>query len=76
MKHVTIKKFSEETGYTENAARSKIQRGEWLEGELWTRAPDGRVLLNLEEYEKWVESKARKRRRSGYDVPDKIRHRA
>lgn len=54
MKSVTIKKFSEETGYSEQAVRSKIKRGDWLEGELWTRAPDGRILMDMEAYERWV----------------------
>ena len=61
MKHVTIRKFSEETGYSENAARMKIKRGEWLEGVMWTRAPDNRILMNLEGYEKWVLSNVKRR---------------
>lgn len=57
MKHVTIRKFSEETGYTEHATRSKIKRGDWTEGDLWIRAPDGRILMSLEGYEQWVNSR-------------------
>ena len=64
MKHVTIRKFSEETGYSEHAVRSKIQRGEWLEGVLFIRAPDNRILMNLEGYEKWVTTRVRKSSRS------------
>lgn len=54
---VTIRKFSEITGYTEDAVRAKIQRGDWPMNYLWTHAPDHRVLMNLEQYEKWVEGK-------------------
>ena len=55
MKYVTIGKFHDVTGYSESATRSKIKRGEWLEGDMFTRAPDNRILMNLEAYEKWVE---------------------
>ena len=54
VRHVTIKKFSEETGYTVNAIYQKIKRRDWLEGSVWKRAPDGRVLIDKEGYEKWV----------------------
>lgn len=55
LKYLTIRKFSVESGYTEEAIRSKIKRGEWLEGVHWKKAPDGRVLMNPEAYEQWVE---------------------
>ena len=55
MKWVTIEKFSRLTGYTPDAVRSKIKRGDWLDGVLWKKAPDGRILVNTEGYEKWVE---------------------
>ena len=54
MRFVTIKKFSELTGYSENAVRGKIQRGDWLQDQVWKKAPDGRILIDLEGYEKWV----------------------
>ena len=56
LKWLTIRKFSHESGYTEDAVRSKIKRGEWLEGYMWRKAPDGRVLINIEGYERWVDS--------------------
>jgi hypothetical protein len=43
------------TGYTVKAMRRKIERGDWVEGKVWRRAPDGRVLLDLVGYQKWVE---------------------
>ncbi len=55
---VRISRFCELTGYTKDAVYTKIQRGHWLEGVLWKRAPDGNILMNLEAYEKWVEQAA------------------
>ncbi|WP_439444506.1 excisionase [Xanthomonas translucens pv. translucens] len=51
---MTIEKFHELTGYTPDATRSKIKRGDWLEGALYIKAPDGRILMDLEGYEWWV----------------------
>ena len=55
LKWLTIRKFSTETGYTEDAIRSKIKAGVWLEGAIWRKAPDGRILMNTVGYEQWVE---------------------
>src|SRR5690606_29328382 len=55
VRFVTIKKFSDQSGYTEDAIRSKIRDGIWREGSEWIRAPDGRNLIDTEGYEKWVE---------------------
>jgi len=35
----------------------KIERGDWQEGKVWRRAPDGHVMLDTVGYEKWVESR-------------------
>jgi hypothetical protein len=43
------------TGYTVKAMERKIERGDWLEGKLWQRASDGRILIDLVGYPKWVE---------------------
>ena len=56
LRWVTIKKFSEESGYTPDAIRSKIKRGDWLEGQVWVKAPDGRILIHKEGYEAWATS--------------------
>jgi hypothetical protein len=55
MRYLTIKKFSSESGYSEAAIRSKISAGVWPMGEVWRRAPDGRVLVDVLGYEAWVE---------------------
>ena len=44
------------TGYTVKAMERKIERGDWEEGRVWRRAPDGRILIDLVGYQKWVES--------------------
>ncbi len=55
LRYVTIGKFSAESGYTEDAIRSKIKNGVWLMGQVWIKAPDGRVLIDVQGYERWVE---------------------
>ncbi|TGB34869.1 excisionase [Burkholderia thailandensis] len=55
-RYVTVLKFCEMTGYTEDAVKSKRRDGVWLEGQLWVKAPDGRILIDIEGYEKWVET--------------------
>lgn len=53
MKWVTIKKLSEESGYSEKAIRRKIEVGVWVQGVHWRYSPDNQ--FNTEEYQKWVE---------------------
>src|SRR5262245_44634576 len=43
------------TGYTVKAMERKIERGDWREGREWRHAPDGRVLIDLQGYQRWVE---------------------
>lgn len=57
LRYLTIAKFSGESGYSEDAIRAKIKNGVWLEGIVWKKAPDGRVLIDTEGYGKWVEGK-------------------
>lgn len=45
------------TGYSVKAMERKIERGDWPEGKLWRRAPDGHILIDLMGYQKWVESR-------------------
>jgi hypothetical protein len=33
----------------------KIERGDWQEGKVWRRAPDGRILIDVLGYQRWVE---------------------
>lgn len=55
LRFVTIGKFADESGYTDKAIEKKIERGDWLEGDVWIRAPDGRVLIDTRGYERWVQ---------------------
>jgi len=45
------------TGYTVKAIQRKIERGDWQEGKVWRRAPDGRIFIDLIGYERWVEGR-------------------
>lgn len=55
MRYVLIPKFCAESGYTEKAVRLKIERGVWIEGRQWRKAPDGHVMIDIEGVERWVE---------------------
>lgn len=55
-RYKTIDQFSRESGYTERAIRAKIADGTWLENRVWRRAPDGRILIDEQGYELWVET--------------------
>ena len=44
------------TGYSVKAMERKIERGDWLEGKIWRRAPDGRILIDVLGYQRWVET--------------------
>lgn len=35
------------TGYSVNAIQCKIHRGEWPEGKVWRRAPDGHIVIDV-----------------------------
>jgi hypothetical protein len=43
------------TGYSVKAMERKIERGDWQEGKVWKRAPDGRVVIDVLGYQRWVE---------------------
>jgi hypothetical protein len=54
--YVTIRKFSELTGYSEQAVCAKIRDGTWLQGQVFCKAPDGRILISVEGFKLWVEA--------------------
>lgn len=56
-RYVTISLAAAVTGYTEKAIERKIEDGVWLEGKEWKRAADGRILIDLEGYSRWVENR-------------------
>ena len=53
---VTLQKLAFESGYTEDALRAKIKRGDFAEGIHFFKSPDKRIQFVVEEYLKWVES--------------------
>lgn len=50
---VLLKKYAEQSGYTEKALREKIHKGVWAEGVHYYRSPDRHIVINIEEVEKW-----------------------
>jgi hypothetical protein len=43
------------TGYSIKAMERKIERGDWQEGKVWRRGPDGRIVIDVLGYQRWVE---------------------
>jgi hypothetical protein len=43
------------TGYSVKAMERKIERGDWQQDKVWRRPPDGRIIIDLVGYQKWVE---------------------
>lgn len=54
-RYVLLSLASLVTGYTVKAMERKIERGDWVQDKVWRRAPDGRILIDLVGYQKWVE---------------------
>lgn len=53
-RYVTIALAAACTGYSVKAIEKKIETGVWVAGDQYVRAPDGRVLIDLEGYRAWV----------------------
>jgi hypothetical protein len=51
IRYVLIKKMADLTGYSERAIREKVSTGAW---QFTVKSPDGRVHIDIEEYEAWV----------------------
>ena len=62
MKYKTIKQFALESGYTIEAIKTKIKRGVWPEGLVWTKAPDNKRLINVDGFYEWVEQNTKELR--------------
>lgn len=65
MRYVLISKFCADSGYSEKAVRRKIEEGVWLENQQYRRAPDGRIMIDVEGVERWVEGQPAPLNRSG-----------
>ncbi|EZN58087.1 hypothetical protein AJ75_01993 [Pseudomonas aeruginosa BWH035] len=42
-------------GYSRTAIEHKVKNGTWSQGRIWRKARDGRIFINIEEVDKWVE---------------------
>ena len=54
-RYVLVGRFSELTGYTARAIYRKIEKGTWIDGIHYRRAPDGHILMDLDQFNRWVE---------------------
>lgn len=50
----TIQKVSEETGMSEESLRALKKKGVLREKIHWVKAPNGRILINIPAFEKWM----------------------
>ncbi len=55
--YVTTERLAELTGYTPEAIRNKVKKGIWLKTIHYQKAPDGRLMMNVEMIYKWIEGK-------------------
>lgn len=56
-RYVLLKLASQLTGYTVKAIQRKIESGVWTQDQVWIRAPDGRIMVDLVGYHRWVQGK-------------------
>lgn len=54
MEWVTINKCEELSGYTRRAIENKKGKGVWKEGTHWIKAPDGRIMININTIQSWI----------------------
>ena len=54
-KWVRLNRYCELTGDTSAAVHARRKKGVWLDGKHTTLAPDGKLWVNTEETERWVE---------------------
>lgn len=77
LRYVLIHKFCEDSGYSEKAVRRKIEDGIWLENAQFRKAPDGRIMIDVQGVELWVEGQpaqlSRSKPRSGSNSPTSAR---
>ena len=54
MEWITLKLAASQSGYSINALRNKIARGQLLEELHWRKAPDGRILIHVGHFNEWL----------------------
>lgn len=57
LKYMLIGKMSQESGYSEKALRRKIEDGVLIQGVHYVKSPDGRININVERFQEWLEGK-------------------
>lgn len=55
--YVTIEKFSELTGLSQEAIRQCKKKGQLREKIHWVKAPNGRILIIIKAAYAWIEGK-------------------
>lgn len=55
VRYLPLPRFCELYGYTANAVRVKIHRGQWIEGMEFRYDPDGKIQIITAGYNRWVE---------------------
>ena len=50
---VTLHVYAASSGYSVGALRQKMNRGQFIEGKHYRKAPDGRILMNVEACQNW-----------------------
>ena len=55
MKSVTIKNFSQLSGYTEKAVRNKIYRGIWVKNIHYSKHNNELININVPAIESWIQ---------------------
>jgi len=53
---ITFKRYAELSGYSEEAIRQKYKKGIWQLCKQIKKAPDGRLMIDIKEVEKWIQS--------------------
>ena len=51
---VLIHKITEVTGYSDHAIRAKIKRGIWIIEKHWRKAPDNRIVIDINAIKSWM----------------------
>jgi hypothetical protein len=64
-RYVTLELAETLTGYTVKAMERKKALGVWRDGFEYVVAPDGRILIDIEGYNKWAVSGKKRASRSG-----------
>ncbi|NKE68912.1 excisionase [Ramlibacter sp. RBP-2] len=49
-----VRTFCLASGYSPKAVYRKIERGDWVQGREYRKAPDGRILIDYEGVQRWI----------------------